>query len=1204
MNRSLKRPFSFLLALSLMLSLGGAALAVEPTDVWLDKTKATIYLHEGEPVPVELAAVVQPSDFIGPINWSASDGSNLKLSPVSTSSNASSAKVSIADPSLPAGGTVTVTAFGTGKPLYKTCAINVQEDSFKSSKFDAVTVEVGERVNAAPSVTWASGLVDSVASGYRVENLAIADVSSKGVVEGMSVGTTTLYATVGGKPLQTTVTVVGLTGLSLNRSSLNMNVGDEPVTLTATVTPASLAASYKPSFTSSNTGVAEVDQNGKVTAKAEGAAMITAMVKDAAGKEYTALCAVNVKPISADVEDEAAVGTELSCKDIYNAILSRYQKLGGSGNPTIKFDSLGSDSIGKLYETSSKTNAVVSGYYGSLSEVENMYFVPASMGRYIAQYSVSRGGRTWIDRGTITIEVTAAVKNIRIGVDSNEEYSFSESSSDGSTAERIILDTLGTFGSIRFGSISSSSSSGTLYTSSNGSSSTVVRSGTVVNRENIGAMSFSPNRDYTYQIAYTAYSGGSASGTQVASGTLFIGSNVSSSTDAVIYLDSVSSYRFSATTDRNSDSAAEILSDSIDANTGNSDWKYVKFDAEPAVNTCGGILYTDSSASYEVNSNTYIEDRDLSSLYFIPTQSGVFEIGYTAYSDNKSSSQLVSGKLRIVASNLASDTAALYYNVTPGNTIEFTDRDFQDWFVKQRNSQYTLEYVLFTRAERNFGTMYYDGHTSFRPGNGTSYYTASYSGSTNSSTRYLDRVSYTAPNYTGYQEILFTCYGRVNSRSSLVQSRGALRIFCNNGTVSDISYSFRTQDLVTPQESDFTNVYKTAINSTRNNPTFYIQLTELPEEGSLYYNYNAGNGRGTELTSSNVDRYPFYVNGASGSDSVSKLTYVPSKRSLGTYPVHYIAFSSDGSELYSGTITFQYEDKSVELDATDGYTFRLEDVYSSTAGDPVRYVVFQQPKVGKLYLNYQYGRGTLMPANTRLYTTTASNGQYPVTALTYIPLNGTSGTVSLTYTAYTSSRSYNVTLTMKMESRTSSQSFRDITAAAGYTWAANAVDFAAKWGLVNGVAPGQFGGGNTMARCDLVLILYRSAGSPAVTGTMPYSDVSADKYYYNSALWASQKNIMTGVVTGGKYEPAAAVSRQDFTRILYNYTAAMGGDTTGANNLSAFKDAGQISAYARDAMAWAVQKGYINGTSPTTLDPTMKATRSMIATLFYRYLTA
>ena len=382
MNRSLKRPFSFLLALSLMLSLGGAALAVAPTKVTLNPSSATIYLHDGRPVPVELTATVQPSDFNGDIIWSVPDGSNLSPSPVVHSkTNTATTSVSLRDASKATGGTVTVTASADGFSAKYDCTINVQEDSFKSSKFDAVTVEVGKTVNAAPSVTWASGLVDSAASGYYVDNPAIAEVRSNGEVTGRSAGSTTLHATVGGRTLQTTVTVAGLTGLSLNRSSLNMNVGDEPVTLTATVTPASLAASYKPSFTSSNTGVAEVDQNGRVTARAAGVTVITASVTDAGGTVRTALCTVEVKTLSLDIEDEAAVGTELSLKDIYNAILSRYQKLGGSGNPTIKFDSLGSDSIGKLYETSSKTNVVASGYYGSLSEVENMYFVPASMGR-------------------------------------------------------------------------------------------------------------------------------------------------------------------------------------------------------------------------------------------------------------------------------------------------------------------------------------------------------------------------------------------------------------------------------------------------------------------------------------------------------------------------------------------------------------------------------------------------------------------------------------------------------------------------------------------------------------------------------------------------------------------------------------------------------------------------------------------------------
>ena len=77
------------------------------------------------------------------------------------------------------------------------------------------------------------------------------------------------------------------TSVSLNKTSLTLDVG-KSYTLTKTVSPSNAATSY--TWSSSNTSVATVDGNGKVTAKASGTATIT--VKTSNGK--TANCKVTV----------------------------------------------------------------------------------------------------------------------------------------------------------------------------------------------------------------------------------------------------------------------------------------------------------------------------------------------------------------------------------------------------------------------------------------------------------------------------------------------------------------------------------------------------------------------------------------------------------------------------------------------------------------------------------------------------------------------------------------------------------------------------------------------------------------------------------------------------------------------------------------------------------------------------------------------
>ena len=77
------------------------------------------------------------------------------------------------------------------------------------------------------------------------------------------------------------------TSVSLNKTALTLDVG-KSYTLTKTVSPSNAVTSYN--WSSSNTSVATVDKNGKVTAKKAGTATIT--VKTSNGK--TATCKVTV----------------------------------------------------------------------------------------------------------------------------------------------------------------------------------------------------------------------------------------------------------------------------------------------------------------------------------------------------------------------------------------------------------------------------------------------------------------------------------------------------------------------------------------------------------------------------------------------------------------------------------------------------------------------------------------------------------------------------------------------------------------------------------------------------------------------------------------------------------------------------------------------------------------------------------------------
>ena len=56
-----------------------------------------------------------------------------------------------------------------------------------------------------------------------------------------------------------------------------------------------------------------------------------------------------------------------------------------------------------------------------------------------------------------------------------------------------------------------------------------------------------------------------------------------------------------------------------------------------------------------------------------------------------------------------------------------------------------------------------------------------------------------------------------------------------------------------------------------------------------------------------------------------------------------------------------------------------------------------------------------------------------------------------------------------------------------------------------------------------------------------------------------------------------------------------------SGDLSAYTDAASVSAWAKDAMTWAVTTGIVKGVTETTLVPGANATRAQVATIMQRY---
>ena len=96
----------------------------------------------------------------------------------------------------------------------------------------------------------------------------------------------------------------------------------------------------------------------------------------------------------------------------------------------------------------------------------------------------------------------------------------------------------------------------------------------------------------------------------------------------------------------------------------------------------------------------------------------------------------------------------------------------------------------------------------------------------------------------------------------------------------------------------------------------------------------------------------------------------------------------------------------------------------------------------------------------------------------------------------------------------------------GNTWFENAQNWAKTKGVSDGANPN-----GTINRAQMVTMLWRAEGQPAVGGTANFADVPTDSYYAQAVAWAIENGITTGVGRG-RFHPTATCTRAQIAAFL------------------------------------------------------------------------
>ena len=171
-------------------------------------------------------------------------------------------------------------------------------------------------------------------------------------------------------------------------------------------------------------------------------------------------------------------------------------------------------------------------------------------------------------------------------------------------------------------------------------------------------------------------------------------------------------------------------------------------------------------------------------------------------------------------------------------------------------------------------------------------------------------------------------------------------------------------------------------------------------------------------------------------------------------------------------------------------------------------------------------------------------------------------------------------------------------------WYTNAVYYCSERGFMSGTGEGYFSPNVKMSRAMAVQVMAKvgEADLSVYSSVNTFEDVPAESWFHNAVEWAKE-NAITGGTSPTTFAPNASVTREQCALFLKKFSEYLGNETAERADLSVYTDAKDISSWALDALKWAVDCGFISGTSITTVSPKNVCTRAQLAVIIQKFVT-
>ena len=167
-------------------------------------------------------------------------------------------------------------------------------------------------------------------------------------------------------------------------------------------------------------------------------------------------------------------------------------------------------------------------------------------------------------------------------------------------------------------------------------------------------------------------------------------------------------------------------------------------------------------------------------------------------------------------------------------------------------------------------------------------------------------------------------------------------------------------------------------------------------------------------------------------------------------------------------------------------------------------------------------------------------------------------------------------------------------------WFSDVVRYVYEQGLMTGTSDREFSPNLTTTRGMIVSILNRLEDGPTAEAA-GFTDVADGDWYAEAVNWAASEGIVNGF-EDNTFRPNDPITREQLAAMLMNYAAWKGEDVSARADLSGYNDAASVSSWAAKTVQWAVAEGLINGMPGNLLEPQGSATRAQVAAILQRFL--